>query len=82
MYACCITANMLQKEFQILLGKRIAALRIRKNISQVEFAYLLDKEKQNYNKIEKGKVNPTAWTLLNIANLLDVPIGELFNWEK
>lgn len=73
---------MLQKDFQILLGKRIAELRNSKHISQVEFAYMLDKEKQNYNKIEKGKVNPTAWTLLNIATLLEVPISELFNWDK
>ncbi len=72
---------MQQKDFQILLGKRIAKLRKSKNYSQVEFAYMLDKEKQNYNKIEKGKVNPTAWTLFNIAKLLDVPVGELFKWE-
>ena len=72
---------MQQKDFQILLGKRITALRKNRKISQVEFAYMLDKEKQNYNKIEKGKTNPTAWTLLQIANLLEVPIGELFNWE-
>jgi putative transcriptional regulator len=72
---------MQQKDFQILLGKRIAQLRKSKNYSQVEFAYMLDREKQNYNKIEKGKANPTAWTLLNIAKLLDVPVGELFNWE-
>lgn len=72
---------MQQKDFQILLGRRIKALRKSKQFSQVEFAYMLDKEKQNYNKIENGKTNPTAWTLMQIANLLEVPVGELFNWE-
>lgn len=72
---------MQQTDFQILLGKRIAALRKSKKLSQVEFAYMLDKEKQNYNKIEKGKTNPTVWTLFQIANLLEVEIGDLFNFE-
>ena len=72
---------MQQIDFQILLGKRITALRKSKKLSQVEFAYMLDKEKQNYNKIEKGKTNPTAWTLFQIANLLEVEIGELFNFK-
>ena len=73
---------MQQKDFQISLGKRIAQLRKRKQISQVEFAYMLDKEKQNYNKIERGRTNPTSWTLQKIAILLNVPIQELFNWES
>ena len=73
---------MHQKDFQILLGKRIQNLRKAKKISQVEFAYMLDKEKQNYNKIEKGKTNPTIWTLLQIANLLNVELSELFKWDS
>lgn len=72
---------MQQKDFQIQLGKRIMQLRKQKKLSQVEFAYMLDKEKQNYNKIETGKTNTTAWTLHRIATLLEVPIQELFRWE-
>ena len=72
---------MQQKDFQILLGRRIAELRKSKKFSQVGFAYMLDKEKQNYNKIEKGKTNPTVWTLMQIADLLEVPISELFDLE-
>jgi DNA-binding XRE family transcriptional regulator len=71
---------MQQKEFQILLGQKIAKLRKQKKFTQVAFAYMLDKEKQNYNKIEKGKANPTSWTLYKIAELLEVPIGELFRF--
>jgi len=72
---------MQQKEFQIKLGQQIAKLRKQKMISQVDFAYMLDKEKQNYNKIEKGKTNPTSWTLYKISELLDIPIQKLFDWD-
>jgi transcriptional regulator with XRE-family HTH domain len=73
---------MQQKEFQLKLGKKIAALRKKKNISQVDFAYMIDKEKQNYNKIERARTNPTAWSLYKIAMLLEVPVEELFKWDE
>ncbi len=72
---------MQQHEFQLKLGQHIAKLRKQKKLSQVEFAYMLDKEKQNYNKLEKGKTNPTSWTLFKIAELLGVEVGELFNFS-
>ncbi len=70
-----------QKEFQIKLGQQIAILRKQKKISQVDFAYMLDKEKQNYNKLEKGKANASIWTLKRIADLLEIPIQKLFDWD-
>ncbi len=72
---------MQQKEFQLKLGQQIAKLRKQKKLSQVEFAYMLDKEIQNYNKIERGNANVTSWTLFKIAELLEVPIQKLFDWE-
>ncbi len=72
---------MQQNEFQLKLGKHIAKLRKQRKISQVDFAYMLDKEKQNLNRIEKGKTNPTVWTLQQIAKLLEVPIQKLFDWD-
>lgn len=72
---------MQKNEFQIKLGQQIAKLRKQKIFSQVDFAYMLDKEKQNFNKIEKGKANPTSWTLFKIAELLEIPIQKLFDWE-
>ena len=72
---------MQQKEFQLKLGLQIAKLRKQKKISQVDFAYKLDIEKQNLNRIEKGGTNPTSWTLQQIATLLEVPIQRLFDWD-
>ncbi len=71
---------MTQVEFQVKLGQQIAKLRKQKLFSQVEFAYMLDKEKQNLNKIEKGKTNPTSWTLYKIAELLEVNVADLFDF--
>ena len=71
---------MQQKQFQIKLGLQIAKLRKQKKFTQVEFAYMLDKEKQNYNKLEKGKTNPTSFTLYKIAELLEVSMGDLFDF--
>jgi DNA-binding XRE family transcriptional regulator len=79
-FAGCIY-TMQQKEFQLKLGKQIAKLRKQKKISQVNFAYMLDMEKQNFNRIENGRTNPTSWTLQQIAVLLEVPIQRLFDWE-
>ncbi len=73
---------MKQADFQIQLGQQIAKLRRQKKLSQVEFAYMLDKEKQNLNKIEKGKTNPTSWTLYKIAEILEVSIADLFDFEQ
>ena len=75
------TVSMEQKEFQLKLGKQIAVLRKAKNITQVDFAYMLDMEKQNFNRIEKGRTNPTSWTLQQIATLLEIPIQRLFDFE-
>jgi putative transcriptional regulator len=72
---------MQQKELQLKLGKQIAKLRKQKKISQVDFSYMLDIEKQNLNRIEKGKTNPTVWTLQQIASQLEIPIQKLFDWE-
>jgi len=73
---------MEKTEFQLALGKQIAKLRKQRKLSQVDFAYMLDIEKQNLNRIEKGKTNPTAWTLNQIAQLLEVSIQKLFDWDK
>ena len=70
---------MQQKEFQIKLGKQIEKLRKQKKISQVDFAYMLDMEKQNLNRIEKGRTNPTIWTLHQIATMLEIPLQKLFD---
>jgi DNA-binding XRE family transcriptional regulator len=36
------------------------------------------KDRQSIERIENGKTNPTLFTLLEIANVLEVPMVDLF----
>ena len=60
------------------LGGRIAEIRKRKSITQVELAYRCDIEKSNMRRIEAGHTNPTTLMLRKVATALGIGIGELF----
>ena len=64
------------------LGNRIIELREAKGINQTLLAEKCDKDKQSINRLEKGNVNPSAYYLFQIANALDVSLGELFNVDE
>ena len=61
------------------LGKRIAELRLKKNLTQTELAYMCDFERPNLARIEAGNTNPTYLTLMKIANALMIPMIELID---
>ena len=61
------------------LGKRIAELRLKKNLTQTELAYMCDFERPNLARIEAGNTNPTYLTLMKIANALGIPMIELID---
>ncbi|AZA88113.1 XRE family transcriptional regulator [Chryseobacterium shandongense] len=68
-----MTRDQLRKEF----GKRIIMLREQKGWSQSDFARACNKDRQAIEKLENGKVNPTLYTLLELANALEISLGEL-----
>lgn len=68
-----MTRDQLKKEF----GKRIIMLREEKGWSQSDFARACNKDRQAIEKLENGKVNPTLFTLLELANALEISLGEL-----
>ena len=68
-------------KFQKRLGKQIVNLRRDKGLSQVEFGYLIEMEKQNVNRLENGKTNPTAFTLYKIAESLEIPLLKIFDFK-
>jgi transcriptional regulator with XRE-family HTH domain len=70
---------MKENDFQISLGRKIASLRKQKGYTQVEFAKVLKLHKQNFNKLELGKTNPTVATLNKIVYFLDIPLKTLFD---
>lgn len=52
-------------------------LREQKGLSQSDFARACNKDRQAIEKVENGKVNPTLYTFLELANALGVSLGEL-----
>ena len=68
-----MTKDQLKKE----LGKRIVELRERKGWSQSDLARACSKDRQSIEKLENGKVNPTLFTLLEVANALGISVSKL-----
>jgi putative transcriptional regulator len=70
---CYVTKDKLNA----LIGQRIIALRSKKGWSQADLAREADKSPQAIEKIENGKVNPTVYSLYEIAKALDVSLSVL-----
>ncbi|WP_172280540.1 helix-turn-helix domain-containing protein [Chryseobacterium sp. LAM-KRS1] len=68
-----MTRDTLKKE----LGKRIIELREQKGWSQADLARACNKDRQAIEKLENGKVNPTLFTLLEVANALEISLSRL-----
>ncbi|WP_105565349.1 helix-turn-helix domain-containing protein [Microbacterium halophytorum] len=59
------------------VGRRIAAARTRAGVSARALAECADMDLTNYQRIERGRGNPTLSTLLQIATALEVDVGAL-----
>ncbi len=70
-----------QKEIAKKLGNRIAALRKRKSLSQVELAFEADIDLSTLSRLERGILNVTLTILTSIAIALKVELKELFDFE-
>ncbi|WP_299216665.1 helix-turn-helix transcriptional regulator [uncultured Dokdonia sp.] len=62
------------------LGQRIIELRSQKSWSQSDLARASSKDRQAIEKLENGKVNPTIYSLLEIAKALEVPLKKLVDF--
>lgn len=68
-----------EKEVLQIIGQRLRKLRIEKGFSSYEhFAIEHDISRMHYWQIEKGKVNITIRTLLNILSKHDISIDDFF----
>lgn len=72
---------MTKEEFLKKLGATIAKCRLEKKLTQTEVAYRCDMERGNLTRIEKGKVNVTAETMLKISEAIDVPVYRFFSFQ-
>jgi putative transcriptional regulator len=68
-----VTRDKLKKK----IGERIVELRTQKGWSQSDLARACNKDRQAIEKLESGKVNPTLFSLLEIANALEITLSKL-----
>lgn len=61
----------------IKLGQNLRKLRLKKNLSQVDLAKILDVDRAYISNIENGRMNPTLSTLEKISNALGISSSEL-----
>jgi transcriptional regulator with XRE-family HTH domain len=69
-----------KEEFLIKLGKQVVKLRKAKGWSQSELARNCDKEKQSIERLENGKINPSAYYLKEVAEGMKVNLSSLFDF--
>jgi len=69
-----------KEELKKKIGQRIVELRSQKGWNQSDLARACNKDRQAMEKLENGKVNPTIYSLLEIANALEVSLKELVDF--
>ena len=73
---------MEDKQFLKSLGERIAKIRRKQGLTQLDLASLTNMEKPTITRLEKGRTNPTSLTLLKISQALDVPVSKFFTFQN
>jgi putative transcriptional regulator len=68
-------------DYLIKLGEHIAKKRKAAGLSQSELAFRCDKDQQNIQRLEKGRMNPTAYYLLELSQALNMPVKDLLDFE-
>jgi putative transcriptional regulator len=63
------------------IGQRIIDQRTKKGFTQADLARACGKDRQAIEKLESGKVNPTLYTLYEIAKALDISITSLVDFK-
>jgi len=63
------------------LGLRIRELRIAKGYKQAVLADLLNMERSNLTRIENGKQRPNDENIVKLAQILNVEVKDLFDFD-
>ncbi|MEC3879755.1 helix-turn-helix domain-containing protein [Parapedobacter sp. 10938] len=74
--------KLTQAEFKKKLGSRILILRSALRLTQEQLGHRIGKDKQFINRYEVEGANPTAYTLVDLANALEVTLDELLDFSK
>lgn len=68
--------NHYAQSVPLLVGEQIKKYRKMRKLTQTELAHRVWKDRQYLYKIEKGKVNPSIFTIAMIALALDISLSE------
>ncbi len=63
------------------LGAHIKKIRVSKGYSQDRLYLEAGFSRGNMTRIERGDVDPQAWTLKRIADTIGVPVKKLFDFD-
>jgi len=69
-----------KEELKQNIGRRIVELRQEKGWSQSDLARACNKDRQAIEKLENAKVNPTVYSLLEVAIALEVELKVLVSF--
>lgn len=65
------------------LGRAIRETRARRGLSQMDLGDLADMHRNYVGALERGEINPTIATILDVADALDITLPELFTlWDE
>lgn len=69
----------MRDDIKFKLGRNIKIERIRKNITQENFAEMIDMSLSYISKLEQGLTSPTAIVLYKMAKVLNVQMEKFFD---
>lgn len=70
----------MKTEANISFGKQVAKIRISKNLTQEQLAFLCNLDRTYIGTIERGEKSATINTITKIANALHVSLKDLFDY--
>ena len=73
--------RMQEKAFLKLLGKQIADLRKKHNLTQEQLGDLCEMERSAIGRLEGGTENITASTLLKLSKAMGIPVKKFFDFD-
>ena len=62
-------------------GQNLRKIRLSKDLSQDEISFNTNVSTNQIGRIERGEINAGISTLYEIAQFLDVPVKDLFDFE-
>ncbi|HEX2846015.1 MAG TPA: helix-turn-helix transcriptional regulator [Chitinophagaceae bacterium] len=71
---------MKKTEIQKKIGERIVELRTQLGWSQADLARACGKDRQAIEKLENGKVNPTVYSLYEVAKALETTVAKIITF--